>query len=324
MTPTVRSRLLAAGVAFLAGFGLANYAIFRVPPPDQWLWVGFAAVLIATSAWAVVISDSPRPVSVWAVIGLEFFTLLTLVPLLWVVTLAVTPGDAVPTALVPEGWDLSAFSDLRQSADLRGAALTSVLAAALATAVAIPVGLAAAVGLFRSGSRAARWSRVAVAGLLMAPLVVLAVAAEDLAVRAELVDRVWVVGVAQSVITVPLATWMFVRLLRSSPWNLVEAARADGARRRTVLLRVWLPSAGPSVLVVALTVFVVAAQDLVLGAALTASPGSATLPSALLSLPVAPESVSLAAAAGLVWLVPTALALVVLSRPLTRLLGRSS
>lgn len=299
MIPSVRSRLLASAFAFVAGAALANIAIFTIPAPDRWLWVGFAGLLVLTSAWGVVIADSPRRTSVWAVIGLQWLVVMLVVPLLWIVTLALSPDGRTPTSLLPTEAGLDAFRVVRRSVDLREAAANSVLAALIATAVAVPLALLVA----RSGARVARWTRALAIAVLLLPLVVWSVAAEDLAVQARLVDHLAVVGGGQLLIALPLATWL-----------LTTAASTRALSRGQ-----WLIAA----LATSVIVFAVATQDLVIGAALTAAPDGRTLPSALLVLPTGEATGSVVAALGLLWMAPLALLLAVVAGPLTRLLGRS-
>ena len=111
MSPTIRSRLAASATAFLLGFVLANYGILRVAGPDRWLWLAIAIVLMVTGAVGVIISDSPRRVSVWSVVGYEFMIVFTLVPIVWIFSVA-TAGDlGTPTSILPQRVDWSAFGD---------------------------------------------------------------------------------------------------------------------------------------------------------------------------------------------------------------------
>ena len=50
MRPTVRSRLWAAGTAFVAGFVIANVGILLITGADRWLWLATAVVLMITGA----------------------------------------------------------------------------------------------------------------------------------------------------------------------------------------------------------------------------------------------------------------------------------
>lgn len=320
--PTVRSRLSAALVAFVIGFGLANLAIFAIPAPDQVLWVVVAGVLMATSAWGVLVADSPRRVSVWAVLGAEAFAVFTLVPLLWLVSLA-TGGGPTPTSLWPEAWDGSGFRELADDGVLREAAVLSASAAVLAALVAALPALGLAVLLVRSRWRPRRFVRTVAVTVVLLPAVALAVGAGDLVLRIGAVESPLArVTLVQLAIAVPLATWVFASALEAAPWSLVDAARADGADARTVLLRVLLPTVGPALLVGLALTAVVTAQDLALATSVT-GPQATTLPAVLLDRARDPGSAAVVAAAGLCWGVPVAVLALVAPRTITRLLGGS-
>lgn len=320
--PSVRSRLSAAIVAFVVGFGLANLAIFTIPPPDQVLWVVVAGVLMLTSAWGVLVADSPRRVSVWAVLGAEAFAVFTLVPLLWLVSLA-TAGGTTPTSLWPEAWSGSGFRELADDGVLREAAILSASAAGLATLLAALPALGLAVLLVRSRWRPRRFVRAAAVTAVLLPAVALAIGAGDLLLRVGAAPSPLLrVTIVQMAIAVPLATWVFASALQAAPWNLVDAARVDGARGRTVLVRVLLPTVGPALVVGLALTAVVTAQDLALATSVT-GPQATTLPAVLLDRAHDPGSVAVVAATGLCWGVPVAVLALVAPRTITRLLGGS-
>lgn len=329
MIPSVRSRLTASVVAFLAGFAIANYGIFEVPPPDQWLWIATAAMLIATSAWGVIIADSRRAISVWAVLGVELFAVVTLVPMLWLATLALS-GSGRPSTLWPDSLDTSAFRSAWDDDALRDAAATSLAAAAIATGLAVLPALGLAIVLARSRWRARRVVHAVVMLVVLSPLVVAAVGLGDLVVQLGVADTTLTVAVAQLVITLPLLTWAFTGVLAAAPWPVVEAARADGASRGAVLRRVLLPLVGPGLLVGVALAGVVALHDVVLAGSVTGAGDARTLPVALLhrALEGDPSAAGVSATAtvaavGLMALVPVAVLALVGPRTLTHLLGRS-
>ncbi|MFI5427479.1 hypothetical protein [Aeromicrobium sp. UC242_57] len=116
MTPSVLSRLWASGLSFALGFGVGTFGIVTVARPDLWLWIVVAVVLMATGAAGVLFADTPRPVSFWAVLGVEIFAVFTLVPLLWTFTVATTPAGVTPQTLWPQDVSWQAFDDAFSSA----------------------------------------------------------------------------------------------------------------------------------------------------------------------------------------------------------------
>jgi multiple sugar transport system permease protein len=108
VTPSVRSRLLAAAFSFALGFGVGNYGVLQIARPDQWLWIAVALLLMLTGALGVLFADTARPVSFWAVLGVEVFCVFTLLPLLWTFTVATTPAGETPRTLLPHDLTWSA------------------------------------------------------------------------------------------------------------------------------------------------------------------------------------------------------------------------
>lgn len=68
---SVRSRLIASAVAFLLGFGIANIGLIFIEHPDQIVWIIAGVVFMVTGALGVLVSDSRRRFSLWAVLGLS-------------------------------------------------------------------------------------------------------------------------------------------------------------------------------------------------------------------------------------------------------------
>lgn len=318
MIPSVRSRLWASAFAFALGFGIANYGVIMVVRPDQWVWLGVAAVLMLTGAVGVLVSDSRRRLSMWAVVGVELLVLFTLLPLLWVVALAIDPGGST---LWPGQLSWDAFSDAAGSAELRRAAATSALVALLATVVSVPLAAGAAYALVRRRVRGRRPVYVLVLAVLLAPTVVFTVPVFDQLLAWDLLGERLVLAVPMLLLTLPLATWLCVGLLGQVPWSLADALRADGGTRRQLLRRFALPMVvPPGLAVIAAVVFVVACQDLVLGLGLTGDDAPLT---ATLLRHGDQLGTSVVAAAGVLWMLPGLLLVLVFPRRVTALLGRS-
>lgn len=321
-TPSIRSRLTASIVAFLLGFAVANYGVIVVPSPDLWLWLAVSFVLMVTGVVGVLLADSTRDVSLWAVIGTELFVVFTVIPLLWVVSVATTPEGQVRGTVWPSQVSFAAFDEARSGVVL-AAAGTSLLVGGLATVVAMVVAIPAAVGFVRHRPPGRRIAYGVVVAVLVAPTVVFAAPAAAQLLAFDLTQSRLAMVVPTLVISTPLAIWLAVRVLRAAPWSLHAAMRADGADRRQVLRRFVVPYLAPDLLLVTVVVFYWTAGDLALGAGMAATQDTRPLPATLLVLSGRGElSSQVVAAAGIWWLVPAALVLIVFSRRTAALLGR--
>ncbi|MGI9084176.1 MAG: carbohydrate ABC transporter permease [Aeromicrobium sp.] len=324
MRPSIRSRVVASATAFVLGFGVANYGILRVPGRDRWLWFAVAIVLMLTSVVGVLLADSRRRISVWAVIGLEMLVVFTVLPLLWTFTLATSTGAATSSSLLPQDVRWSVFGDVIGTDSIRQAATTSAVVALIATAVALLLAVPAAYALVRRRVRGRRLMYFFVLAVLLAPVVALAGPFGDQLRTFGIFGSRYVLVVPTLMITLPLALWLSVTLMRDVPWTLRDSVRADGATRAQAFRAFVLPSVAPAVLTVALITFIAACNDAVIGATLTASEGSRTLPATLLLAADQLDQPSAAVAAtGLLWLVPAVLVLLALPRRTIRLLGRT-
>jgi multiple sugar transport system permease protein len=324
MTPSVRSRLIASGVAFALGFGLANYGVLRIARPDLWLWILVAGLLMGTGVVGVLLADTNRAISFWAVLGLEIFAVFTLVPLLWTFTVATAPSGLTPQTLWPQDASWSAFDGALHSDILRRAAGTSVLVSALATLIAMPLAIAAAYAFVRLHVKGRRIAYGFVLAALLMPLAALAGPLTGQLIAFDLYGSRLALVVPALVVTLPLAIWLSVTVFRDVPWSLGEAVRADGATRAQQLRLFAAPHLLPGLGVATLLVFVAGCNDFVLGSAL--APDEQTLPlpaTLLLASGQLDDSSAAIAAAGLLWILPAVALLLLFPRRINQLLGRS-
>ncbi|MGA8987275.1 carbohydrate ABC transporter permease [Aeromicrobium sp.] len=324
MTPSVRSRLWASGTAFVLGFAAANYGIVRVARPDLWTWIVVAVVLMATGAAGILLADTRRPLSIWSILGVEVFLVLTILPMLWTFTVATAPAGEAPRSLWPRDVSWGAFDGAIHSEILRHAAGTSVLVAGIATIIAMPLAVMAAYALVRLPIRGRRAAYALVVATLLLPLVAVAGPLQDQLIQLGGYSSRLMLVPAALALTLPLAVWLCVTVFRDVPWSLRDAVRADGATRRQSLRLFVLPHLAPGVVVATLLVFVAGCNDFVLGAALSADDASRPFPATLLLASGQLDSPSsTVAAAGLLWVLPALLLLLVFPRRISHLLGRS-
>jgi len=324
MSPTVRSRLMASAAAFVFGFAMANYGMLRVAGPDRWLWSGIAVVLMVTGAIGVIISDSPRRLSVWSIVGYELMLAFLFVPLLWVFTVATAPDLVTPTAVVPQHVDWSVFGDAWGDSTYWDALLTSLLVGFIARVVSVAVGMPAAHALVQRRLRYGRLLYLAVVSLLLAPVIVFdSSTADQLRILGGIGYRVAPV-LPTLVLTIPLAIWLGVAALQDIPWTLRDAIRVEGGGRREELRRFVLPIMGPNVLIVTLLVFIVSVTDVTAGAVMMSSESTRLLPATMLLVTgdlTYPSG--RIAAMGLLMLLPTLVVLFAAPRKILQLVGRT-
>jgi multiple sugar transport system permease protein len=324
MSPTVRSRLMAAAFAFVLGFAVANYGILRVVGPDRWLWSAMGVVLMVTGAVGVIISDSPRRLSVWAIVGFELMLAFLLIPLLWVFSVATSSDLATPSAVLPQQIDWSVFGDAWGDATYWDALMTSLLVGFLATAISLALAVPAAHAFVQKRAPRARLLYLFVVAILLAPSIVF---------QGAIADQLRLVGVIGAriapvlpllVLTIPLAIWLCVSALRDIPWTLRDAIRVDGGTWREELRSFAIPVIGPNLLIVALLVFIVAINDVTAGAVMMSSESTRLLPATMLLVSgdlTYPSG--RVAAMGLILLIPTLVVLFAAPRKILILLGRT-
>ena len=324
MRPSIRSRVVASATAFVLGFGVANYGILRVSGADRWLWFAVAIVLMLTSVVGVLMADSRRRVSMWAVLGLEVLFVFTFLPLLWTFTLATSTETGTTQSLLPGDIRWSVFGDVISSGSIRQVAATSVLVGLIATAVSMLLAVPAAYALVRRRVRGHRAVYFFIVAAMMTPLIALAGPFGDQLRTFGVFGSRYVLVVPTLMITLPLALWLNVTVMHDVPWTLRDSVRADGATRLQSFRAFGLPMVVPALLTTSFITLIVACNDAVIGATLTAGDESRTLPATLLlaadQLGQPPAAV---AAVGLLWLVPAVLVLLALPSRTIRLLGRS-
>jgi arabinogalactan oligomer/maltooligosaccharide transport system permease protein len=215
--------------------------------------------------------------------ALAVLTAATLLPIVWVVRMALAPGQGFSLALGGE-WTLDNFRAVlsTKSADgtwLFGRQLLNSIVVSAATAV-VGVILACTAGYALS-----RWSfpgrdRLMATFLLtqMFPAVVMAIPLYILLDALRLLDSMAGLVLVYSTTSVPFATWNLKGYFDTIPRELEEAATMDGASRFTTFTRVILPLARPAIAVTALFAFMTAWNEFILAATLMGDERAYTLP----------------------------------------------
>ena len=231
-----------------------------------------------------------RQVSVWRLVATHLFlvvvTLAVLYPVLWVLDMALTPGQAF--AMDPIPWpsnpSLEHFEKVISTTTsdghwLFGRQLLNSLIVAGATSI-LGIGLAATAGYAMS-----RWAfpgRDIGMGLFlvtqMFPGVVMAVPLYILLDELSLLDSMAGLALVYATTSVPFCTWNLKGYFDTLPLELEEAARMDGASRWTTFWRILLPLSKPALVVTGLFSFMTAWNEFILAATFLGKEEAFTLP----------------------------------------------
>ena len=231
----------------------------------------------------------PSPLKVVLVhLALVLITVAVLYPVLWVVKMAVEPGQGFSMGLspIPSAVTLDHFRDVVGTTDAHGWLFGRQLFNSLVISITT-----AALGVALSASAAyalSRWDMPgkdrAIAAFLvtqMFPGVVMLIPLYILLDQLSLLDSLMGLVLVYSTTSVPFSVWMLKGYFDTLPRALEEAALLDGCSRRQILFWIVLPLARPALAVVALFSFMTAWNEFILAATLIGDPRSFTLPMVL-------------------------------------------
>jgi arabinogalactan oligomer/maltooligosaccharide transport system permease protein len=213
-------------------------------------------------------------------------SVIVLYPVLWVVRMALSPGQSFAVGLspIPKDPSLANFAEVIGNTDLDGTwvfghQLYNSLVIATATAV-VGVGLATTAGYafsrfrfpgHRVGLGALLLTQMFPGTMMMIPLYILLDETGLLDSRAGLV-------LVYATTSIPFSTFMLKGYFDTIPKALEEAARMDGASTLRIFTSVILPLARPAIAITALFSFMTAWNEFILAAKFMNAETSYTLP----------------------------------------------
>jgi sorbitol/mannitol transport system permease protein len=211
------------------------------------------------------------------VLGIAFF-----VPVLWMVLTAFKPESAAQT-WPPKFVFSPTLAEFRLVFAGWGPYVThSLIATVGSTILVLLLGVPASYAL--SVRPVGRWRD----GLFffistkMLPIVAAIGPLYVIALKAHLLDSIWLLIILYTAMNLPLAIWMIRSFMLEVPKELLEAARLDGAGRIREITEVILPVVSPGLVSTALICVIFAWNELFLALNLTIT-NAATMPMFLIS-----------------------------------------
>jgi sorbitol/mannitol transport system permease protein len=211
------------------------------------------------------------------IVGIAFF-----LPVLWMVITAFKPESAAET-WPPQFVFKPTLSEFRLVFSGMGPFLThSVVATIGSTILVVLLGVPAAYALSVHPVKRWRDGLFFFISTKMLPIVAAIGPLYVIALKAHLLDTVWLLIILYTAMNLPLAVWMIRSFMLEVPKELLEAARLDGAGRIREISGVILPIISPGLVSTALICVIFAWNELFLALNLTVT-NAATMPMYLIS-----------------------------------------
>lgn len=247
------------------------------------------------------------------------FLIFTLGPFVWTFMIAITPKAAMflpTTKLLPEHVTWDNFEKLlsggRKSVTYFTGLKNSLSAVLLTLCIGMPIAMMSAYALSRMEFVGRKLIKNALLITMVIPVMATIIPLYKMFASAKLLNNMFWLCVVYVSSYLPMATWMISNYFSTIPKELEEAARIDGCGEMTAFIKVILPLSYPIILSVSLIMFLNTWSQFQIPLILASS--METKPMAIVvSEFVTKDSVDygLIAAAGIIALIPPALAAII-------------
>ncbi len=202
---------------------------------------------------------------------------------LWMLSLSLKPeidNISYPPVLIPTAFAWQNYTKVFEENSFDLYFLNSLIVTGLSTLIALAVGVPAAYGVARAMA-----TKLAVVVLIarMTPGLSYLIPLFLLFQWLGLMGTLWPQVITHLVITVPVVIWVMIGFFETSPIELEEAAKIDGAGRWQVFRHVALPLARPGITVALILAFIFSWNNFVFGIVL-AGRETRTLPVAVYNM----------------------------------------
>jgi arabinogalactan oligomer / maltooligosaccharide transport system permease protein len=210
-------------------------------------------------------------------------TFITLYPVLWVIKMAVTPGDAFELSAnpIPTAFSAENFTALLSQKLFWIQLWNSILVSGATTVVGIVLSCTAAYAFSRFDFPGRKAGMNALLVTQMFPGVIMAIPLYILMDVAGLLNSLTGLTLCYATTAIPFCVWMLKGYFDTIPKDLEEAALLDGASRWIIFTRIVLPLSKPAIAVTALFSFMTAWNEFILAATFMSKETAFTLPVAL-------------------------------------------
>ncbi|MCP4869173.1 MAG: sugar ABC transporter permease [Proteobacteria bacterium] len=210
-------------------------------------------------------------------------TVATLYPVLWVVKMAVTPGEEFGLSANPFPTTVSLvnFETLLSEPLFWRQLLNSIIVAGITTVLGVALACSAAYAFSRFEFPGREASMNGLLVTQMFPGVIMAIPLYILLDVTGLLNSLSGLALCYATTSIPFCVWMLKGYFDTIPTELEQAAVIDGASQWTIFTKIILPLSRPAVAVTALFSFMTAWNEFILAATFMSKEEAFTLPVAL-------------------------------------------
>ncbi|MBC8478415.1 sugar ABC transporter permease [bacterium] len=202
-------------------------------------------------------------------VGLTIFTLVTLFPILRVISISLRPGNQLLTtslALLPEGWSFAAYRELLFERDFIRWMGNSTLVAVTVTLTGVALAATAGYAFSRFRFIGKGGGMIALLTTQMFPATMLLLPLYIIIAYLHLINTFFGLIILYSATALPFCIWQMKGFYDTIPFSLEEAARIDGCTRWSAFYRVILPLSAPALVITALFSFMTAWSEYIVAA----------------------------------------------------------
>jgi multiple sugar transport system permease protein len=226
---------------------------------------------------------SPREYVFWTV-GILIILLYALIPVVWMISLSLKPGDKLSDKSFWSGIfhpDFKNYDAIFSSNLFTKPLVNSIGIAAISTLIAIVLAAMAAYAISRLEFPGKTLILSGALALAIFPPISIVGSLFEVWRNVGLFDTWPGLIIPYITFALPLAIYTLSAFYREIPWELEQAAQVDGATPVQAFTKVILPLAAPGTFTAAILVFIFAWNDFIFANVLTSTDNARTVPAAL-------------------------------------------
>ena len=222
------------------------------------------------------------------IVGLVIFLGIIVFPFYWqVITSFKNPADItkMPTELWPSRFSLELYKSVFVNHHLQTYLLNSIIVAIGAMVLTVVVAFPASYAFVRIKFKFKNFWKNIILLANMFPLIAIVTPMFIIFRQLHLLNTYLGLILPSVILTLPMAIWTLIAFINTLPYELEEAAKIDGARKRDIILRVVLPLSAPGIFTTAIIAFISAWNEFMFALVLVTKDEMRTVPIAISMFP---------------------------------------